>query len=70
MDKNGICKTCRYSHFGSIKIGGDQEKFLHCRKYAPRILCGTGEGWSSDMFPRIQELDWCGEWKQKIEGSK
>ena len=63
------CKNCKYFAIGNIQVQNiDEDKKPHCRRYAPRILCGSGEGWSGTKYPVVSETDWCGEWKERKAG--
>lgn len=61
----GRCANCRYSNLTVDE--NDNKSKLECRRYAPRILCGSGEGWSSQQYPFVRLEDWCGEYKNKDE---
>lgn len=60
---NEKCKNCKFFAIGVID--NNENEVSHCRRYAPRILMGCGEGWSNQKFPKVFEEDWCGEFKQK-----
>lgn len=56
------CRDCKYIGMEERKRG--EYKVPVCRRYAPRILHGSGAGWSNDAFPEVRpEDDWCGEFE-------
>jgi len=57
------CLNCRFSGVDNI----DGFKALVCRRYAPRILSGSGTGWSKQNFPVISTDVWCGEYEEDPE---
>lgn len=63
------CATCVYSGFGRVEpeSTSDFREALLCRRYAPRIMHGSGAGWSYQSFPVVRSHDWCGEWEE-VEG--
>ena len=63
-----MTETCENCEFWQIVFKGDSaepENFGECRKYAPRILSGSGTGWSDQHWPHINKNQWCGEWEAK-----
>ena len=59
------CKSCIFFN-KNAKEGDSKDTWYHeCRKNAPRILAGSGAGWSDQLFPFVKETDWCGEYEQK-----
>lgn len=40
-----------------------------CRKKAPRIIHGSGTGWSNQKWPYTQYDRWCGEFKEKTNAT-
>ena len=62
-----ICIDCKYFTVDNTEQPGifDSAVAPSCRRYAPRILAGSGEGWSDQIFPRVREVDWCGEFETK-----
>lgn len=66
MYKNEICKNCRFFTFDFVEqyvTTGENNKRFQCRRFAPRMFSGSGEGWSNQLFPVIREEDWCGEFE-------
>ena len=61
MSKIPMCKNCKF--FGEDEI--PEEEYFACKRYAPRILHGSGQGWSSQKFPKVEMADWCGEFSEK-----
>lgn len=63
------CKYCKYSGKDIVTdpLDGTEREMLICRRYAPRILHGSGYGWSDTKFPIMQDTDWCGEYEQILE---
>ena len=59
-----ICKKCVYFTFDYIEQNGEEKSF-QCRRYAPRIIMGSGTGWSGQLFPKVKETDWCGEFESE-----
>lgn len=55
------CTTCYYSD-ESVNYG---EPVLICRRRAPQIVHGTGTGFSTQKFPIVSEVDWCGEYAKE-----
>ena len=35
---------------------------VECRKHAPSISSGVGNGWSNQLYPFVNCNSWCGEW--------
>jgi len=62
------CKDCKWFWVSEKDEFGTST--LECRRYAPRILHGSGAGWSDTKFPKINHDDWCGEWRKKWIQSK
>lgn len=56
--RKNICKTCN-TFFNDVHIHELEEG--ECRKYAPRVVHGSGTGWSDTRFPTVDFNDWCGE---------
>ena len=52
------CETCKYC------IVDEHIRFV-CRRYAPRIIHGSGTDWSDERFPVVAPDDWCGEYKSE-----
>jgi hypothetical protein len=55
-DKN-TCTNCFFS--GTEIISG--EEAMVCKRYAPRIISGSGTGWSGQNFPVVSSNELCGE---------
>ena len=47
-----VCATCRYM---------DRE-FKECRVHAPITMLGPQEEDSIAIWPKVERVDWCGEW--------
>ena len=61
------CVNCKYLRMEKrSQLGGDDYMIDVCVRYAPRIIHGSGTGWSSDKFPEIDNPDeaWCREWEE------
>lgn len=56
------CIHCRFHEFRWDEVA-DLE-YLECRRYAPRMFSGSGEGWSNQLFPHMKNSDWCGEFQK------
>jgi len=63
MKANEICKNCKFFTVDTIDPQYD-EKFSQCRRHAPQMLSGSGEGWSGQIFPKVKETYWCGEFER------
>lgn len=60
------CVNCRFCNIFVRKSSVDGEtRILECRRHAPRMFSGSGEGWSGQLFPEMSDEDWCGEWQEK-----
>jgi len=61
------CEDCKYFDDGIVTQPNavDMDIAPHCRRYAPRIICGGGTGWSNQLFPKVHPDDWCGEFEKK-----
>ena len=72
ITKDEICVTCRFSHVVTDEDTPDKTKhgWIECRKNSPRILHGSGNGWSDQEFPYMKHYDWCGEFEAIKEASK
>ena len=48
------CKDCRYSVIDNVKDDYSKEVYpeLCCHRYAPRMINGSGTGWSSWRQPQ------------------
>jgi hypothetical protein len=59
--------TCKYCYFfnkdGYVDVLDSSNIKSECRRFAPRIFSGSGEGWSNQLFPHVKETDWCGEFE-------
>jgi len=53
------CRDCSYSH--PKDPNQMRDKPLECRRYAPRMICGTGAGWSNWEWPEVAFEEGCGE---------
>ena len=68
-ENNKICKNCKFFAVDIIEQQyphnhPDAPKFPQCRRFAPRIISGSGEGWSSQLFPKVEETFWCGDFER------
>lgn len=59
-----ICRNCKFYTVDKIELT-IIDKYPQCRRYAPRMLSGSGTGWSGDLFPKVDETFWCGEFYQR-----
>jgi hypothetical protein len=58
MGVGGNCRNCKYTDAKQPEINFE----IECRRYAPRIFSGSGEGWSDRLYPLVNaENGWCGE---------
>ena len=68
MKEDKTCKNCRYFYYttkpNSNQDGLELDK-SECRRYAPRVIHGSGTGWANDLFANVSPDDWCGEIKPK-----
>jgi hypothetical protein len=62
MKSNEICDNCIFFTIDVIDENGS-EIYSQCRRHAPRMLSGSGEGWSSQLFPKVKHTFWCGEFE-------
>lgn len=65
---NKRCRNCMFANIVAEKLPeGDTYQLvrLECRRYAPRMISGSGTGWSDTLFPEMMPEDWCGEWKRR-----
>lgn len=51
------CFSCRFYYFSRKE----------CRRYAPRMISGSGTGWSDQLWPEALPEDYCGEFERKPE---
>jgi hypothetical protein len=58
MEKDMKCEECKY-----FNVITEESTILECRRYAPKMLCGSGEGWSGQKWPHVYHDDWCGEFQ-------
>ena len=68
MENNNICKNCKFFTFDFVEqyvTTREEDKRFQCRRFAPRMLSGSGEGWSNQLFPVVREDDWCGEFEMR-----
>lgn len=56
------CHECFYFAIG---MNMAEKQLLECRRYAPRVIHGSGTGWSDSKWPKVEKYDWCGEFKPK-----
>jgi hypothetical protein len=52
------CETCKFRD----RVSDD------CRRFPPRIL-QFERGSTRSQFPRVERSDWCGEYKERTDGS-
>ncbi len=52
-----ICKCCRWSDDTERKNSGLEYWPLECRKHSPV---------AGEAFPTVDDDDWCGDWKEKL----
>ena len=66
-----ICMNCiHFNKDGYVDILDSSNIESECRRYAPRMFSGSGEGWSNQLFPCVKETDWCGEFYPTEEAYK
>jgi hypothetical protein len=60
------CASCKYGEFATHNEWGDKitAKYGVCRRFPPQTF-SKGSGYPEFSFPRIEIIDWCGEWKGK-----
>jgi hypothetical protein len=58
------CFTCVYSDDGPSPADNSLGNWRLCRRHAPRALAAANDGFDGGfaIFPRVSEIDWCGEW--------
>lgn len=54
-----ICQVCKHVRSNSDHTG------YECHRYAPRIIHGSGAGWSDTKWPTVKSWESCGEFKPK-----
>ena len=59
------CQHCTHSKEVALPAHPKDVHTLECRRYAPRMLHGAGEGWSDRKWPYVDYPDWCGEFHRK-----
>lgn len=57
MKENNMSKTCQNCAYG--QVSREDKKKIECHYYAPRILHGSGAGWSDTKWPLMNYADWC-----------
>jgi hypothetical protein len=64
MERN--CQHCEYSKFQRTNEFGENVTLLKgiCRRFPPQYTV-RGPSWGDYMFPTVESMDWCGEWKGK-----
>lgn len=64
MSKN-VCANCKYCHAETVtdEFDGTTNKSHHCRRYAPRMICGVGVNYADWEWPQVKADDWCGEYQ-------
>lgn len=67
MERKEVCLSCKYGEFATHNEWGDKitAKYGVCRRYPPQTF-SKGSGYVEFNFPRIEKIDWCGEWKEGI----
>lgn len=60
-----ICENCKWF----CDVTPEDNQFppvpqFECRRYAPRILHGSGAGWSDTKWPKVSPGDFCGEFEE------
>ena len=67
MVKQMNCLTCKYSQIDNVREEYSKEVYreLCCHRYAPRMIHGTGTGFSEWRFPHIDPKNFCGEFELK-----
>jgi len=59
------CKDCTFFGVEVVEKGAwssADSDLLQCRKYAPRVLHGSGTGWANQRWAEVNPaVDWCGE---------
>lgn len=72
--ENSVAKTCENCEFWEYdekltktytEIAPERLGWGFCRKNAPRILYGSGTGWSDKKWPEQKYNEWCGEHKER-----
>ena len=58
--------TCEACVFADMSTTFNPQT-CECRRYAPRVLHGSGTGWSNDKFPTMNITDWCGEQREDLD---
>lgn len=60
---NENCENCIYwKRYYNETISG------FCRRYPPKVFYFDNLGFTSEL-PRVDENDWCGEWKFKEDSN-
>jgi hypothetical protein len=59
------CRTCKFSKIDNIREEYSREVYpeMCCHRYAPRMIHGTGTGFSPWRFPQVSPDDFCGEYE-------
>ena len=58
------CQHCKWFYIETHEEGPAD---LECHRYAPRVIHGSGTGWSDTKWPSVNHDDYCGEWKNITE---
>lgn len=65
------CGNCRFSNVIDKDHSQKEDGFsLECRRYAPRVICGSGTGFKEWEFPAVKASTWCGEYVQIFTGKR
>ena len=66
MKEPFVCEKCFYYRLKESKLWNHGQ----CKRYPPQVMVTrNGDDWDTDtFFPLVDGLDWCGEWKGKLNG--
>jgi len=61
-----FCGSCKFWNCTDEPTDDNPNPEGECRRYAPRILSGSGAGWSDTLYPPTAMMDWCGEHEEGL----
>lgn len=60
------CGNCAYSDDGHSPADKADGEWLLCRRRPPLVFSAADDGYDGGegIFPRVDAIEWCGEWVQ------